>query len=74
MATSTATFEINDRVIVTNATAGFPAGQLGTVVGVYWQGVTGTESLAYVVRVPDDVHGNFDMHLAAGDFTSAETP
>lgn len=61
MATSTAEYEIADRVTVTAATAGFPEEQAGTVVGAYWY----DSAWVYVVRVPDDVHGNADLHLAA---------
>ncbi len=68
MATSNAVYEINDRVIVTAATGGFPAEQTGTVVGAYFfDGAWG-----YVVRVPDDVHGNADLHLLEAAITSAE--
>ena len=70
MATNTAVYEINDRVIVTAATAGFPAEQLGTVVGAYWFDT----GWVYVVRVPDDVHGNTDLHLREAAIEDAETP
>lgn len=70
MATSTAVYEIADRVIVTAATAGFPAEQLGTVVGAYWY----SAAWVYVVRVPDDVHGNADLHLAEAAITPADAP
>lgn len=70
MATTTAAFQIADRVNVTAALAGFPAGIAGTVVGVYWNDAIGTAGYVYVVRVPDDVHGTFDLHLAAADFTA----
>ena len=68
MATNTAVYEIADRVIVTAATAGFPDEQLGTIVGAYWL----NSAWVYVVRVPDDVHGNTDLHLAAAAITPAD--
>ena len=68
MATSTAVYEINDRVVVTAATGGFPAGQLGTCVGAYFY----SGAWVYVIRVPDDVHGNADLHLLEAAITSAE--
>lgn len=68
MATNTAVYEIADRVIVTAATAGFPAEQPGTVVGAYWY----DSAWVYIVRVPDDVHGNTDLHLAGTAITPAD--
>lgn len=68
MATSNAVYEINDRVIVTAATGGFPAEQRGFVVGAYFY----DGAWVYVVRVPDDVHGNADLHLLEADITDAD--
>lgn len=68
MATATAVYEVNDRVNVTAATGGFPAGILGTCVGAYWY----DGAYVYVIRVPDDVHGSTDLHLLAAAITAAE--
>jgi len=71
MATATALYAVGDRLVVTAATGGFPAGALGVCVGHYWQGFTGTEAYVYVVRVQDDVDGTCDLHLLAADVTVA---
>lgn len=67
MATATALYRVNDRLVVTAATGGFPDGQLGTCVGHYWF----DGAYVYIVRVPDDVDGTCDLHLLAAAVTVA---
>lgn len=71
MATAAPPFEVG-QLIATDAanTAGVPAGVQGRCVRCYNDPKSTGLSWIVVIRVPDDVRGNFDYHLPSGDIVA----